>query len=376
MGIVNSERMAITTKIIIVGLIVFVTKALAGEWQTTGGQYCIDKCQYHDDEYYFYWCHVSDPAQVYSDGTAASWWSNTGNNPGTKLKWDYCIPSELEADLGQESDQPSPPLNDHDGGLDWQQPGEDTNTNNNDGHDHGGHSENAIQLKGASTALWKFTPCAGQCSNRGSGIRSTCPVSNSNGHPLAFASNGQNVFYCVNERMPLREQLSSKHRLWCQDSCRKETLDHYFCTTLYGIDHCSPRQGTSSKGKSCAYPCELNESTLGDDYYFCYTRRDNSTWEYCGNWNVPQEKKIVMEFTTSDYVCADYCQKDDDAYEWCHYVWWDYNRTINTADLRKTWDYCRGHAPPPMAGWKLALIILGVGAGVALLTGLIYFFSR
>ena len=41
---------------------------LAGEWQTTGGQYCIDKCQYHDDEYYFYWCHVSDPAQVYSDG--------------------------------------------------------------------------------------------------------------------------------------------------------------------------------------------------------------------------------------------------------------------------------------------------------------------
>ena len=55
---------------------------------------------------------------------------------------------------------------------------------------------------------------------------------------------------------------------------------------------------------------------------------------------------------------------------------WDYNRTINTADLRKTWDYCRGHAPPPMAGWKLALIILGVGAGVALLTGLIYFFSR
>ena len=42
---------------------------MAGEWQTTGGQYCIDKCQYHDDEYYFYWCHVSDPAQVYSDGT-------------------------------------------------------------------------------------------------------------------------------------------------------------------------------------------------------------------------------------------------------------------------------------------------------------------
>ena len=43
-----------------------------------------------------------------------------------------------------------------------------------------------------------------------------------------------------------REQLSSKDRLWCQDSCRKETLDHYFCTTLYGIDHCSPRQGKNS----------------------------------------------------------------------------------------------------------------------------------
>ena len=50
--------------------------------------------------------------------------------------------------------------------------------------------------------------------------------------------------------------------------------------------------------------------------------------------------------------------------------------TTNTADLRKTWDYCRGHAPPPMEGWKIALIILGVGGGVALLAGLIYFFQR
>jgi len=87
-----------TTKFLI-GLTLLKNTVLAGEWQTTGGQFCIDKCKYHDDNYYFYWCHVSDPAQVYSDGSALSWWGgDEGNNPGTKLKWDYCIPSELEAD--------------------------------------------------------------------------------------------------------------------------------------------------------------------------------------------------------------------------------------------------------------------------------------
>ena len=90
--------MARTTTILI-GLTLLKNTVLAGEWQTTGGQFCIDKCKYHDDNYYFYWCHVSDPAQVYSDGSALSWWGgDEGNNPGTKLKWDYCIPSELEAD--------------------------------------------------------------------------------------------------------------------------------------------------------------------------------------------------------------------------------------------------------------------------------------
>ena len=88
-----------TTTIILIGLTLLKNTVLAGEWQTTGGQFCIDKCKYHDDSYYFYWCHVSDPAQVYSDGSALSWWGgDEGNNPGTKLKWDYCIPSELEAD--------------------------------------------------------------------------------------------------------------------------------------------------------------------------------------------------------------------------------------------------------------------------------------
>lgn len=26
----------------------------------------------------------------------------------------------------------------------------------------------------------------------------------------------------------------------------------------------------------------------------------------------------------------------------------------------KTWDYCRGHKPPGMAGWSVALIVIGV----------------
>ena len=89
----------ITTLYILFGLTVLLTTVSAGEWQTTGGQLCIDKCEKHDDVYPFYWCHVSDPSQVYSDGDKLSWWGHDdGNNPGTKLKWDYCVPSDLEND--------------------------------------------------------------------------------------------------------------------------------------------------------------------------------------------------------------------------------------------------------------------------------------
>ena len=32
-----------------------------------------------------------------------------------------------------------------------------------------------------------------------------------------------------------------------------------------------------------------------------------------------------------DYVCGDYCRWDDDnKYQYCYYVYWDYNSTINT----------------------------------------------
>ena len=129
-------------------------------------------------------------------------------------------------------------------------------------------------------------------------------------------------------------------------SCRRESDSHYTCPTLYGKDSCSPRKGQTNKGKNalkiwkkyksnlgesyyfklknhksfffcnkiiligntffsisraiwkgtnCAYPCELEVPALGHDYYFCYTRRDNSTWEYCGNWDVPQEKVISQK---------------------------------------------------------------------------------
>ena len=43
-------------------------------------------------------------------------------------------------------------------------------------------------------------------------------------------------------------------------------------------------------------------------YTFCYTSKDKSSWEYCGDYNVPEDKKAVMDFTRNDNVCADYCR--------------------------------------------------------------------
>lgn len=96
----NRMRMISSNAMITLGLsiLVFISgSALAGEWQTTSGQLCIDKCAYHYDEYYYYWCHVSDPTLYYSDRNVWGGWGYNDNSPDTNLKWDYCIPSELDA---------------------------------------------------------------------------------------------------------------------------------------------------------------------------------------------------------------------------------------------------------------------------------------
>lgn len=71
-----------------------------------------------------------------------------------------------------------------------------------------------------------------------------------------------------------------------------------------------------------------------------------------------------------DYVCADFCQVDDD-YQWCHHVYWDYNSTTNEATLRSTWDYCLGFEPESMEGWKIALIVLGVIVAIVAVVGIV-----
>ena len=129
----------------------------------------------------------------------------------------------------------------------------------------------------------------------------------------------------------------------------------------------------SLKGTKCVYPCAPYDSFLYGDHFRCYTSPDNSTWEFCGNWNVPENKTNIMEFTQHNYVCADYCQPYD-SYEYCNYVYWDYNSTTNTAKLKKGWDYCHGYAPPPMPGWQVALIVLGVVLFVVVFNVSVIFF--
>ncbi len=335
---------------LILSLVLIIKMAHAGEWATSSGQMCLDKCSYKNDNYYFYWCHVTDLSGSYSGG---GYWNQDPDNPGTHLKWDFCVPSELDYSDDKDDDV-----------LDWNEP-EDQELEQEE--------QGIIRPKGPSTALYKFTRCQGVC-NAYAGSKMTCPLpSGAQNHPLGFLVNGVPSYYCVDERMPFRDQLSSDFRLWCQDPCRKGNNGKFFCNTMYGPDDCSPQDGVGSNGDRCTSPCLLHDS-LFDSYYFCYTSSDNQTYSKCGMWNVPQEKRRLMEFTRYDYVCADYCQEDEDkTYEWCHHLYWDYNSTTNEATLQKTWDYCRGHAPPPMEGWKIALICLGVLGGIAVIVLLAYF---
>ena len=83
-------------------LIPLISQVKTGEWFTVRGGFCIDKCKYHNDEFYSYWCHVTDLNKVYSDGMYAHgiWggWGFDNKGPDTHLKWDKCVPSEVYPD--------------------------------------------------------------------------------------------------------------------------------------------------------------------------------------------------------------------------------------------------------------------------------------
>ena len=70
------------------------------------------------------------------------------------------------------------------------------------------------------------------------------------------------------------------------------------------------------KGSQCTSPCQFEDGWLSE-YNFCWTSNDESSWEYCGDSDVPEDKKSIVEFTWRDNVCADYCQ----AYKGKLYFW-------------------------------------------------------
>ena len=126
-----------------------------GEWLTAGGQFCIDKCRYHNDQYYFYWCHVSDMSKEYSDHNSWGSWGYQENSPETHLKWDYCVPSLLDNYNDEALDErPS----ENEGGLEWHDP----NSNGQDTTLPSDENANAIHPKGPMTALYKLTRCNGR----------------------------------------------------------------------------------------------------------------------------------------------------------------------------------------------------------------------
>ena len=109
-------------------------------------------------------------------------------------------------------------------------------------------------------------------------------------------------------------QLSAISKLWCQDECRMlDDGGHYSCHTLYGSDYCSPLDGFTYENEQCTSLCGKH----GYDYYWCYT---SNSWNYCGYWKAPNEKKWLIEFTDDDNICADYCGKKEESYNWCWYV--------------------------------------------------------
>ena len=83
----------------IVLLLTTISAAECGEWLTSKGEHCIDRCSIASDNDPNFWCHITDPSKYYRNTMSRESifeYSHEDYEPDYNLKWDYCVPSHLQ----------------------------------------------------------------------------------------------------------------------------------------------------------------------------------------------------------------------------------------------------------------------------------------
>jgi len=353
----------------------------AAEWLTSRGFHCIEKCEVgvkNEFDWPVLWCPAVDgvstlhtPASTGQSGRPDAHEGDHEVPVDDRQLWDYCSPSPVASLEGTEDHEYEEAVN---------LPARVNRTKRQSGS--GGF--NPGHNPGAANKVPSSLPdvdCEGECSDRAGRYRCEVPGTN------------PNSFFCSPNTPLVRNQLTSRNKLWCTGPCMKQPGDTFYqCKTLFGYDHCSPASDRSAKGNLCVSRCQPNSESDRNHHYQCNVKGDGDTdgeeedyyydeveevtptvKEDCGFWTVEDGKEKTLEYTINNQVCAGPCL-DKVGSRVCEYVSWQWEDTQREANLILSLGSC-----DPDKGWgwgTIGLIIGGILGGILIIGVVAFFVSR
>jgi len=136
----------------------------------------------------------------------------------------------------------------------------------------------------------------------------------------------------------------SRYGQECVDSCSAKNENYFWCWTNAHANgqsdywkKCGTSKGDQSytvKGVPCRNICEMKESTLSNNYWWCRDDdQDPDSWDYCS----PPGQVRPVEYTIYGHACLGLCAQQGENYWWCSKSprwpetdsqsedsWWDY----------------------------------------------------
>jgi len=302
--------------------------------------FCTERCEVSEREgLSVYSCPAVDGSKVEYNPR----WSTSGRpvsgdlDEDDRYMWDYCTPAKqenIETDDGSLPTMKPVTLPEREDGGFWSGGG------GGGGYNPGYSSHVASSLPGVE--------CQGECRDY-RGDKFKCEVV---GEPSPF--------YCSPESLLHRQQISSRHKLWCTGPCEKRA-SQYECPTMMGYDLCSPEGNKTSDNRECHSACREEEE--GEKHYKCAVSHDSNVKHHCGNWDIKDLNTRALEYDDQERVCAGPCE-DREGEMICNVVEWVWDEESELARLEARLGYCGGG---PNTSARNIGIILGCLAAAVLI---------
>jgi len=319
-------------------LSLLVTGIHSAEWLTSSGYFCTERCQAKNHSLgnnvvgNVLMCPVVDGVELEHKPGISS--AGQDLSEDDKYKWDYCSPAQIETIATDYEDY-------EDGeGMDVVPlpPQEENLANYYDYNPGSDPFDNSMVVVNSSI---DGVQCEGECSR----------ATNSEQYKCDISYKGMTNFYCSPDSPLYRQQLSSKHKLWCLSPCTKPDIkSNFMCRTMFGLDLCSPNSGLTTSGSKCFGTCRVDQGQ-----YKCFVDSARTTLENCSPMvsDLPDDTVThALDFSNKGKVCAGRCDN-----QMCNVVSWGWNENERKAELILSLETCG--AEGASSNWITIGIVIG-----------------